>query len=81
MLCMSAAVIFTCTLKANAKKFKYPKINCEKVAEGYAGKMDFWEQDSGNEYIINKQKEDNGDPTNYQGNMQCFCQELANNNS
>ena len=33
---------------------------CEVVAQGYSGDMDLWESDSGNEYIVNKQKEENG---------------------
>jgi hypothetical protein len=57
MLCVSAAIIYTCTIKSNAKKFKYPKVLCDKVAEGYRGDMDLWESDSSNEYIVNYQKE------------------------
>jgi hypothetical protein len=60
MLMISAAIIYTCTLESNAKKFKYPKVLCEKVAEGYDGDFDLWEKDSGNEYQVNKEKEEAG---------------------
>ena len=60
MLCISAAIIFTCTIQSNAKKFKYPKVLCSQVAEGYAGDMDLWESDSSNEFIVNKKKEETG---------------------
>jgi hypothetical protein len=41
-LSISAAIIFKCTIESNAKKLKYPKVMCDKIAEGYGGDMDLW---------------------------------------
>jgi hypothetical protein len=68
-LSISAAIIFKCTIESNAKKLKYPKVMCDKVAEGYGGDMDLWEQDSANEYQVNKVKEDAGEKTFFTGSM------------
>ena len=54
---------------------------CDKVAEGYAGDFDLWEQDSANEYQVNKVKEDAGEKTFFTGSMQCYCEEEAEKTS
>jgi hypothetical protein len=43
--------------------------------------LDLWELDSSNEYIVNKEKEENGLKTHYVGAMQCFCKDLAEKSS
>ena len=54
---------------------------CDKVAEGYGGDMDLWEQDSANEYQVNKVKEDAGEKTFFTGSMQCYCEDAAEKTS
>ena len=77
MLAISAATIFYCTIQSNAKKFKYPNIDCSKIKEQYEGEEDRWRSDAGNEFIVNKQKEDQGEKTFFLGAMQCYCNDLA----
>jgi hypothetical protein len=73
MLTISAVIIFVCTLSSNAKKFRYPKVDCEVMAEQYSDKGDLWMNDAINEFSVNYPKQMDGAPTNYQGQMQCYC--------
>jgi len=68
MLTISAVIIFFCTLSANAKKFRYPKVNCETIANEYEGTSDSqWISDATKEYGNNYPKQMRGKPTFYTG--------------
>lgn len=58
------------------KKFRYPKVNCELIAEEYGENRALWETDAGNEYITNFAKQEAGKQTFYTGQMQCLCLEI-----
>jgi hypothetical protein len=77
MLTISAVIIFVCTLQSNAKKFRYPKVNCEVFEEQYQGKEADWENDAKSEYAVNFPKQELGQTTFYTGQMQCLCTNLA----
>ena len=78
MLAISAVIIFACTLSANAKKFRYPKANCESIYEGYGNDTASaeWKSDAISEYASNYPKQMVGNNTFYTGQMQCLCEEL-----
>jgi len=73
MLSISAVIIFVCTLSANAKKFRYPKINCNAIKNDYIVNgetnvdVDAWIQDATKEYGNNYPKQMEGKPTFYTG--------------
>jgi hypothetical protein len=67
MLAISAVIIFICTISANKKKFRYPKANCELIAEGYGENKELWETDAGNEFITNNAKQEADKQTFYTG--------------
>ena len=47
MLALSAAIIFKCTLSANAKKLKYPVVTCSDFKTEYASYGDsVWKKDA-----------------------------------
>jgi len=75
MLAISATIIFFCTLSANAKKFRYPKVNCDIIAKEYENDIEneAWIIDAENEYASNFPKQMAGKPTFYTGQMQCLC--------
>jgi len=58
MLTISAVIIFVCTLSANAKKFRYPKANCDTIYDGYGNdtSSEIWESDATTEYANNYPK-------------------------
>jgi hypothetical protein len=67
MLAISAIIIFVCTIAANNKKFRYPKVNCNSIAEEYASNRTLWEIDAGNEFITNSARQEAGKQTFYSG--------------
>jgi hypothetical protein len=58
MLTISAVIIFVCTLSANAKKFRYPKANCDTIYDGYGNDTSSaeWISDATTEYANNYPK-------------------------
>jgi hypothetical protein len=79
MLTISAIIIFVCTLSANAKKFRYPKVNCENIAAEYGNDPSSleWNSDAITEYANNYPKQMKGKTTFYTGQMQCLCTHLV----
>lgn len=75
MLSFSGYVIFNLTKKSLALKQKYPKINCDNIAETYEGENDKWLNDAYLELQANLDLAEQDKETHYQGVMQCFCLE------
>lgn len=55
MLAISAVIIFFCTKSSNAKKFRYPKVDCDIIANEYDNDVlsTSWIIDAENEYASN----------------------------
>lgn len=52
-LTVSFIIIFQCKKASEAKKTKYPKINCGEFSKDFSDRMDIWENDAVTEYKVN----------------------------
>lgn len=78
MLVCSGAIIYICSTTSRVLKEKYPVVSCESIAEEYENGIDSdrWKVKAATEYNYNKWLESIGNPTNYNGKMQCLCETI-----
>lgn len=74
LLSISFAIIFICQKKSLAFKNKYPRVKCSRYQDNYLGHHDEWKDDAIREFVLNRQLENAGSDTNYEGTLQCFCE-------